>query len=48
MNMTKSAEMAFVLHVPIVIPFLIECIVTYLNKVNSLLQHETVFLKGKI
>ena len=43
-NMSKSAWMPFVLHVPIVIPGLLECIVTYFNNVYSL---KAVFLKGK-
>ena len=37
--------MAFVLHVPIVIPCLAECVVTYLNEVHSLKENEAVFLK---
>ena len=37
--------MAFVLHVPIVYPCLPECVVTYLNEVYSLKEHDAVFLK---
>lgn len=37
--------MALVLHVPIVIPFLLEHAVTYSNEVYSLKKHDTVFLK---
>ena len=45
LNMPKSAWMAFVLHVPIAIPCLVECKVTYFNKVSSLKEHEAVSLK---
>ena len=41
--MPKSAQMAFVLHVPIVIPCLVECVVSYFNEVFSLKEHEAVF-----
>ena len=37
--------MAFVLHVPIVRPCLVECVVTYFNEVYILKEHEAVFLK---
>ena len=37
--------MAFVLHVPIVMSCLVECVFTYFNKVCSLKEHEAVFLK---
>ena len=37
--------MAFVLHVPIVTPCLVECVVTYFNEVYNLKEHEAVFLK---
>ena len=45
MNMPKSAGMAFVIDVPIVIPFLLEPVVNYFNKVYSLKKHEAVFSK---
>ena len=44
-NMPKSAWMAFVLHVPIAIPCLLEYRFTYFTEVYSLKEHETVFLK---
>ena len=44
-NIPKSASMAFVLHVPIVIPCLLEYVFTYLKKVYGLKERETVFLK---
>ena len=46
-NMPKSARMAFVFHVTIVIPFLLENVFTYFNKVYiySLKEHEPGFLK---
>ena len=44
MNRPKSAWMAFALHVPIVIPCLLESVVTYF-KVYCLKEHEAVFLK---
>ena len=31
-NMPKSARMAFVLYFPILIPCLLECVVTYFNE----------------
>ena len=37
--------MGLVLHVPIVIPFLLECMVTYCNKVYSLKEREDIFFK---
>ena len=37
--------MAFVLHVPIVIVCLVECVVTFFSEVYSLKEHEAVFLK---
>ena len=43
-NMAKSALMAFVLHVPIVIHCLLECLVTYFNEVYSL-KKQAFFLK---
>ena len=46
-NMPKSASVAFVLHVPIVITCLLECMVTYFIEVYSLKEHEAVFLKRK-
>ena len=46
-NMPKSARMDFVLHVPIVILFQLECINIYFNEVYSLKEHEAVFLKKK-
>ena len=44
-NIPKSASMAFVLHVPIVIPCLLEYVFTYLKKVYGLKERGTVFLK---
>ena len=44
-NMSKSAWMAFLLHVPIVIPCLLEYAFTYFREVYSLNEHETVKLK---
>ena len=44
-NMPKSAWIALVLHVPIVIPSLLERVVTYFNKVYNLKEHKVVFLK---
>ena len=41
-NMPKSAWSVSVFHVPIVIPCLIENVVTYFNEVCSLKEHETV------
>ena len=37
--------MSFALHVPIVMPCLVECVATYFNQAYSLKKHETVFLK---
>ena len=37
--------MAFVLNVPIVIPCLLEHVLTYYNEVYSLKEHEAVFFK---
>ena len=42
-NKPKFAQIAFVLHVPIVIPCLLECVVTYFNEVHSLKEHEADF-----
>ena len=44
-NIPKSASIVFVLHVPIVIPYLLECMITYLSEVYSLKEHEAVLLK---
>ena len=45
MHMPKSASMAFVLHVTIVIPSLLKYVFTYFTEVYSLKEQETVFLK---
>ena len=37
--------MAFVLHVPIVIPCLLELVFTYFNEVYNLKEYEAVFLR---
>ena len=39
-NMPKFAGMAYVSHVPVVTPCLLERVVTYLNEVYSLKEHE--------
>ena len=44
-NMPTSTWIAFVWHVPIVSPWLLECVVTYFNKVFSLKEHDAVFMK---
>ena len=44
-NMPKSTSIAFVLHVPIVITCLLECMVTYFNEIYSQKEYETVYLK---
>ena len=46
-NVPKFAWMAFVLHVTNVIPWLLEFVDTYFNKVYSLKEQETVFLKSQ-
>ena len=43
--MPEYARMAFVLHVSIVIPCLVERVVTYLEDVPSFKEHEAIFLK---
>lgn len=45
LNMPKFTRMAFVLHVTNVTPCLLERVITYFNKVYSLKEQETVFLK---
>ena len=47
-NMPKRAWVAFDLHVSIVIPCLLEQVVTYFNEVYSLKENETVFWRDKI
>ena len=47
-NMPKSTWIAFVWHVPIVSPWLLECVVTYFNKVFSLKEHDAVFMKQNL
>ena len=44
-NMPKFAWMAFVLHVTNLIPWLLEFVDTYFNKVYSLKEQETVFFE---
>ena len=46
--MPKPAWVAFDLHVSIVIPCLLEQVVTYFNEVYSLKENETVFWREKI
>ena len=43
-NMSKYAWVAFVIHVPILIPCLLERVVTYFNEIYSLKENEVVFL----
>ena len=45
MDMPKSTCMDFALHVHIIIPCLLECMINFFNKSHSLKEHETVFLK---
>ena len=47
-NMSKFALMDFVLHVVIVIRCLLEIVVTYINEVYRLKEHEGVFLNRHI
>ena len=44
-NMPKSTKMAFFLHVPILIPCLVECVVTYFNEVYNLKEHRGCFFE---
>ena len=45
LSMPKSARMTFALHDPIVIPCLLEWVVTYFNEAYSLKEHNAVFVK---
>ena len=44
-NMSKYTWRAIVLQAPIVIPSLLDHVVTYFHKVYALIEHEAVFLK---
>ena len=48
MDVPKSTCMDFALHVHIVIPCLLECMINFFNKSHSLKEHETVFLTENV
>ena len=47
-NMAKSVWMNFDFHAPIVKPCLLECVITYFNKIYSLKEHEVTIYFGVI